>query len=86
MPTTSSPAAAGGGCPASAACHSTVVFPFCCAEEHNAAYLQEVLTYFVRERAEAYAAGAAPCPLGARPRGQGAVQSGMCAQAWQPRA
>lgn len=39
------------------------------AEEHNRAYLQEVLDYFLCERAEVFAAGAAPYPLGERREG-----------------
>lgn len=46
------------------------------AEEHNRAYLQEVLDYFLQERAEAYAAGAAPYPLGERGRGGRASDHG----------
>lgn len=45
------------------------MLPLVHAEEHNRAYLQEVLDYFLQERAEAFAAGAAPYPLGERGRG-----------------
>lgn len=44
---------------------------FFSAEEHNRAYLQEVLDYFLRERAEPFAAGAVPYPLGEWRQGGG---------------
>ncbi|KAI7842423.1 hypothetical protein COHA_004062 [Chlorella ohadii] len=59
-PVVASPGEDYGSCPGSARVDDDTVVQ---TEEHNRAYLQEVLEYFGRERAEAFAAGAAPYPL-----------------------